>query len=105
MSSPWPPETSTPALPIARPATTADGEGLQAAPNPPLPEDGASSRVEANCDWFATSSVGMMGPQDGIDHAVRALAALRRRRDDWHAILVGDGDVLEEMRALAAALG
>ena len=50
MSSPWPPETSTPALPIARPATTADGEGLQAVPNPPLPEGGASSRVEANCD-------------------------------------------------------
>jgi glycosyltransferase involved in cell wall biosynthesis len=49
--------------------------------------------------------LGMMGPQDGIDHAVRTLALLRRRRDDWHAILVGDGDVLEEMRVLAASLG
>jgi glycosyltransferase involved in cell wall biosynthesis len=49
--------------------------------------------------------VGMMGPQDGIDHAVRTLELLRRRRDDWRAILVGDGDVLEEMRALAVELG
>ena len=34
---------------------------------------------------------GVMGRQDGIDHALRALAALKQRRDDWHAILVGDG--------------
>jgi glycosyltransferase involved in cell wall biosynthesis len=48
--------------------------------------------------------IGMMGPQDGIDHALRALAALRRRRDNWPAILVGDGDVLEEMRGRRASL-
>ena len=46
-----------------------------------------------------------MGPQDGVDHALRALAALRRRRDDWHATFMGSGDVLEEMRALAIELG
>jgi len=49
--------------------------------------------------------LGVMGPQDGIDHAVEALAALQRRRDDWHAIFIGDGDVLAEMRALARVLG
>jgi glycosyltransferase involved in cell wall biosynthesis len=47
---------------------------------------------------------GVMGRQDGIDHALRALAALRRRRDDWHAILVGDGEVMAEMRELARGL-
>ena len=45
-----------------------------------------------------------MGPQDGIDHAVRALGSLAAR-DDWHAIFIGEGDVLEDMRALAAELG
>jgi len=48
--------------------------------------------------------LGVMGPQDGIDHALRALALLRHR-DDWHAMLVGEGDVLPSMRALAAELG
>jgi glycosyltransferase involved in cell wall biosynthesis len=48
--------------------------------------------------------LGIMGPQDGIDHAVRALGWLGARRDDWHAIFVGEGEVLEDMRALAAEL-
>jgi glycosyltransferase involved in cell wall biosynthesis len=47
----------------------------------------------------------MMGLQDGLDHALRALAALRERRDDWHALFLGDGDALPEMRRLAEALG
>ena len=46
-----------------------------------------------------------MGPQDGVDHALKALAALAERRRDWHAIFMGDGEVLAEMRALAAELG
>ena len=45
-----------------------------------------------------------MGPQDGVDHALRALAVLRAKRDDWQAIFIGDGDVLEQMRRLAAEL-
>jgi glycosyltransferase involved in cell wall biosynthesis len=48
--------------------------------------------------------LGMMGPQDGIDNAIEALAALAAQRDDWHAVLIGRGDVLEDMRALAARL-
>ena len=35
-----------------------------------------------------------MGPQDGVDHALRALAWLRTRRDDWHAVFVGEGEML-----------
>jgi glycosyltransferase involved in cell wall biosynthesis len=49
--------------------------------------------------------VGVMGPQDGIDYALRALAVLRGRRLDWHAVFVGDGDVLPAMRELARELG
>ena len=48
--------------------------------------------------------LGIMGPQDGIDHAIRALGSLAAR-DDWHAIFIGEGDVLDDMRALAAQLG
>jgi glycosyltransferase involved in cell wall biosynthesis len=55
---------------------------------------------------FLLGYLGMMGPQDGIDHAVLALAELDRRRgDDWGAILVGEGPVRAEMEALAASHG
>jgi glycosyltransferase involved in cell wall biosynthesis len=53
---------------------------------------------------YLLAYVGVMGPQDGVDHALRALAELRLRRDDWHAIFVGSGDVFEEMRALCHQL-
>jgi glycosyltransferase involved in cell wall biosynthesis len=49
--------------------------------------------------------LGIMGPQDGVDHAIRALAWLGELRDDWQAIFVGEGESLEDMRALAAQLG
>jgi glycosyltransferase involved in cell wall biosynthesis len=50
--------------------------------------------------------LGVMGPQDGVDYALRSLAALKDlRRDDWHAAFVGGGDCFDEMRALASSLG
>ncbi len=49
--------------------------------------------------------LGVMGPQDGVDYALRALACLRQRRDDWHAAFIGSGDEFEPMVALAAELG
>lgn len=49
--------------------------------------------------------LGIMGPQDGIDDALHALAWLHRRRDDWHAAFVGRGDMLDEMQALSKTLG
>jgi glycosyltransferase involved in cell wall biosynthesis len=49
--------------------------------------------------------LGVMGPQDGVDHALRALEALRARREDWRAVFVGGGDVLDEMKALSRSLG
>jgi glycosyltransferase involved in cell wall biosynthesis len=49
--------------------------------------------------------VGVMAPQDGVDRALRALRLLRERRDDWHAILAGDGEAYEDVRRLASELG
>jgi glycosyltransferase involved in cell wall biosynthesis len=50
--------------------------------------------------------LGVMGPQDGVDYAVRALAHLRaEHRDDWHAVFMGNGDALDDVRALAGSLG
>jgi glycosyltransferase involved in cell wall biosynthesis len=66
----------------------------------PVPADPAWRRGRAHL----ISYLGIMGPQDGVDHALRALAALRTMRDDWHAVFVGDGDALPAMRALADEL-
>jgi glycosyltransferase involved in cell wall biosynthesis len=50
--------------------------------------------------------LGVMGPQDGVDYALKALAALRDiREDDWHAAFIGSGDCFDAMRALASELG
>jgi glycosyltransferase involved in cell wall biosynthesis len=49
--------------------------------------------------------LGVMGPQDGVDLAVRALARLAAQRDDWCAVLVGDGDARADAMALADELG
>jgi glycosyltransferase involved in cell wall biosynthesis len=51
------------------------------------------------------SYVGAMAPQDGLDHAIKALAVVRQRREDWHAIFMGDGESLAGMRELARTLG
>jgi glycosyltransferase involved in cell wall biosynthesis len=48
--------------------------------------------------------VGVMAPQDGVDHALRALALLAERRDDWHAIFAGEGRARAELEELAREL-
>lgn len=51
--------------------------------------------------------LGVMGPQDGVDYALRALAKLRDDlgRTDWHAVFVGSGDAFDAMVRLAGQLG
>lgn len=51
--------------------------------------------------------LGVMGPQDGVDYALRSLARLRDvvGRSDWHATFVGGGDAYEPMVALTRELG
>jgi glycosyltransferase involved in cell wall biosynthesis len=50
--------------------------------------------------------LGVMGPQDGVDYALRAIAALRDELDrtDWHAVFVGGGDTFDEMVELSRQL-
>lgn len=54
---------------------------------------------------FLLVYLGVMGPQDGVDHALRALALLEGQRQDWHATFVGDGDARPAMLRLARELG
>jgi len=51
--------------------------------------------------------LGVMGPQDGVDYALRALRLLRDEvgRDDWHAVFVGAGDTFDDMVTLSRRLG
>ncbi|MFI8106126.1 glycosyltransferase family 4 protein [Streptomyces sp. NPDC086023] len=51
--------------------------------------------------------LGVMGPQDGVDYALRALAKLRdeQGRTDWHAVFVGGGDTFDAMVELSRRLG
>ena len=51
--------------------------------------------------------LGVMGPQDGVDYALRALAHLRHDigRNDLHTIFMGTGDAFDEMVALSERLG
>ncbi|MFJ2766288.1 glycosyltransferase family 4 protein [Streptomyces sp. NPDC087300] len=51
--------------------------------------------------------LGVMGPQDGVDYALRALAKLRDDvgRTDWHAVFVGSGDAFDAMVELSRRLG
>ncbi len=51
--------------------------------------------------------LGVMGPQDGVDYALRSLARLRDEhgRADWHAVFVGGGDTFDAMVGLARELG
>lgn len=48
---------------------------------------------------------GLMADQDGVDHALHALALLGERRGDWHAIFAGEGPAREELGRLAGELG
>jgi glycosyltransferase involved in cell wall biosynthesis len=56
---------------------------------------------------YLTAYLGVMGPQDGVDFALRALAHLRYEigRQDVHCIFMGAGDAFDDMVALSQALG
>jgi glycosyltransferase involved in cell wall biosynthesis len=56
---------------------------------------------------YLLAYLGVMGPQDGVDYALRSLAKLRDEvgRDDWYATFIGAGDTFDAMVALAHELG
>lgn len=51
--------------------------------------------------------LGVMGPQDGIDYALRALKLLREEfgREDFYCIFMGAGDCYDDMITLSESLG
>jgi glycosyltransferase involved in cell wall biosynthesis len=49
--------------------------------------------------------VALLDPKKGIEHLLRALALLRRDRDDFTLDVVGDGPLRGELAALARSLG
>lgn len=56
---------------------------------------------------YLLAYLGVMGPQDGVDHALRAIRILRNElgRNDFHAIFMGTGDVYDQMVELGRQLG
>ena len=56
---------------------------------------------------YLLAYLGVMGPQDGVDYALRAVQLLRDEigRDDIHCVFMGAGDELDEMVTLSEQLG
>jgi glycosyltransferase involved in cell wall biosynthesis len=56
---------------------------------------------------YLLAYLGVMGPQDGIEYALRAVQLLRDEfgRDDIHCIFMGSGAKFDEMVALSHQLG
>jgi glycosyltransferase involved in cell wall biosynthesis len=60
-----------------------------------------------NGKLYLGAYLGVMGPQDGVDYALRAIAHLRNEigRNDTYFVFMGSGDAFDHMVALAAELG
>jgi glycosyltransferase involved in cell wall biosynthesis len=55
---------------------------------------------------FVCAYLGVMGPQDGVDLALHAAAAiLEAGRDDIHFVFMGSGDSFDELGLLSSELG
>ncbi|RJO75602.1 glycosyltransferase WbuB [Nocardia panacis] len=55
---------------------------------------------------YLAAYLGVMGPQDGVDYALRAIAHLRERgRTDTLFVFMGAGDAFDDLVALAEELG
>ena len=69
----------------------------------PVPPDDTLRRGREHLVCY----LGVMGPQDGVDYALRSLASLRDDlgRDDVQAAFLGHGDAWDDLVALAHELG
>ena len=56
---------------------------------------------------YLLAYLGVMGAQDGVDYALRAVKLLREEigRDDIHCVFMGTGDAFDEIVALSVELG
>lgn len=68
-------------------------------PRPPDPDLRQGKR-------YLAAYLGVMGPQDGVDYALRALSALRWElgRHDLHCVFMGSGDAYDAMVELSRQL-
>jgi glycosyltransferase involved in cell wall biosynthesis len=48
--------------------------------------------------------VGVIGIQDGLEYLIRALAHLHRQRNDFLAVIVGDGDAMNSIKSMVEQL-
>ncbi len=54
---------------------------------------------------YLVAYLGVMAPQDGVDHLVRAAKVLCAQRDDVAFTFIGAGDSFEDLKALSRSLG
>jgi glycosyltransferase involved in cell wall biosynthesis len=54
---------------------------------------------------FLVAYLGVMAPQDGVDHLLRAAQVLTRQRSDVTFTLLGAGDSYEDLKQLSRSLG
>jgi glycosyltransferase involved in cell wall biosynthesis len=80
---------------------------VRSGPDPNEMKRGAARPELRNGADHLACYLGIMGPQDGVDLLVRAIAVLvhDRGRKDTHFALLGFGDCLTEVKALASELG
>jgi glycosyltransferase involved in cell wall biosynthesis len=75
-------------------------------PDPDHQKRGAPAPAWRHGKRYLCAYLGVMGPQDGVDLALRAAAAVvRKGRDDVHFVFVGGGDSFDGLVALADELG
>ncbi len=75
-------------------------------PDPETMRPGAPDPGRKGGRTFLAVWMGNMGPQDGVDAAVRSVAELvhGRGRTDCGVVFIGKGEVLDDLRALARQL-
>ena len=79
---------------------------VRTGPNPERLRKGARVDTWRHGRRYLCAYLGVMGPQDGVDLALRAAAAIVRwGRDDVHFVFVGSGDSYDELVSLAQELG
>jgi glycosyltransferase involved in cell wall biosynthesis len=76
---------------------------VRTGPDPDRLRRGAPVPVHLRGGRFLAVYIGVMGPQDGVDYAIRAAAHVKhgRSRHDITFTLIGSGDSFEELQQLA----
>ena len=71
----------------------------------PTPRDDALAESLGLAGKTVIGYVGSIVDYEGLDLLLEAAHALRRSREDFHVLIVGDGAALESLRAMSAAEG